>query len=175
MASAGGLRPFRTCKGLVKQSRRYFYACRDRHVRPQGSVSGRCIGNTHLVGPCGVPHICIPAKLICSRRAGEIRIRRITGSCRGVPARLPRRDPSHRLSLKFKLGSLERVRTAGHPMYTNFRRLENGDVIHIASRESLEDAFQLIARIRSLWSEEAEYVVRDAEGKQMFPTGQSVM
>lgn len=58
-------------------------------------------------------------------------------------------------------------------MYTIPRRLENEDVIHIASRESLDDAFELIARIRSLWSEVAENVVRDAKGEQRFRSSQS--
>ena len=33
--------------------------------------------------------------------------------------------------------------------------------------------FSLIPRIRSLWSEDAEYVVRDAKGEQRFRSSQS--
>jgi len=52
-------------------------------------------------------------------------------------------------------------------MYTVFRKLENGELMHIASRVSLGEAFQLIATIKSLWSEDAEYVVQDPAGKQV--------
>jgi len=58
-------------------------------------------------------------------------------------------------------------------MYTVFRKLETGDLMHIASRVSLEEACELIARIKSLWSEGGEYVVQDAAGKQVLPFDRS--
>jgi hypothetical protein len=57
-------------------------------------------------------------------------------------------------------------------MYTVCRKLENGDLIRIATRRSLEDAFQLIAAIKPL-CKSAEYVVHDPEGKQALPFDQS--
>jgi hypothetical protein len=49
-------------------------------------------------------------------------------------------------------------------LYRIFRRLGNGELLHIASRNSLDDAVALISSFKSLWTEEGEYVVQDDDG-----------
>ena len=50
-------------------------------------------------------------------------------------------------------------------MYSVFRQLENGEFLHVASRDELELAIQLVRELKVLWP--AEYVVRDSEGNDV--------
>lgn len=50
-------------------------------------------------------------------------------------------------------------------MYSVFRQVENGEFIHVASRDDIETAVQLIQALNSHWP--AEYVVRDSEGNDV--------
>ena len=44
-----------------------------------------------------------------------------------------------------------------------FRHPENGEFVHVASREDSEQAFQLVEEFKALWP--GEYEVRDSEGE----------
>ena len=50
-------------------------------------------------------------------------------------------------------------------MYSVFRQLENGEVLHVASRDELELAIQLVRELKVFWP--TEYVVRDSEGNDV--------
>jgi hypothetical protein len=53
-------------------------------------------------------------------------------------------------------------------LYRIFRKLGNGEFMHIASRHSPEDALELVATFKSLWPDEnAEYIVRDEDGNDL--------
>jgi len=51
------------------------------------------------------------------------------------------------------------------PVYAVFRKLENGEFVHIASRNELEQAVQLLEEFNVLWP--GEYLVRDSEGNDV--------
>lgn len=46
-----------------------------------------------------------------------------------------------------------------------FRQLENGEFVHVASRDELEQAVQLVEALNAHWP--GEYVVRDSEGNDV--------
>lgn len=50
-------------------------------------------------------------------------------------------------------------------MYSVFKQLENGEFVHIASRDELEQVVQLMETLNSHWP--GEYVVRDSEGNDV--------
>ncbi len=50
-------------------------------------------------------------------------------------------------------------------MYRVFRQLENGEFVHVAARDELEQAVQLVEALNAHWP--GEYVVRDSEGKDV--------
>ena len=56
-------------------------------------------------------------------------------------------------------------------MYSLLRELENGEFIHIASHNSIEQLLQLKEKLRNLWPSEGRYVVRDSDGDDVDPTG----
>ena len=58
-------------------------------------------------------------------------------------------------------------------MYSIFKRLENGELQHVAFRDEMEEAVQLAERLNSQWP--AEYVVRDAEGNHVHPRNRWLM
>ncbi|HMD06908.1 MAG TPA: hypothetical protein VKH63_05190 [Candidatus Acidoferrum sp.] len=47
-------------------------------------------------------------------------------------------------------------------VYSVFKKLENDEFVHVASREDLEQALQLVEALNAHWP--AEYVVRDSAG-----------
>ena len=53
-------------------------------------------------------------------------------------------------------------------MYTVYRKLENGEFLHLASRDELEEAVQLVKAFKVHWP--AEYVVRDSQGNDIHFT-----
>ena len=53
------------------------------------------------------------------------------------------------------------------PMYYVFRRLENNELIHVASRDQLEQAVELVEALREGFP--GEYVVRDSEENDIDP------
>jgi hypothetical protein len=52
-------------------------------------------------------------------------------------------------------------------VYTIFRRLADGEFVHVASRDELQKAVQLIEDLEALWPGQGEYVVRDSEGNEI--------
>jgi hypothetical protein len=46
-------------------------------------------------------------------------------------------------------------------VYRVFRQLENGELVHVALRDRLEQAAELAASLNATWP--GEYVVRDSE------------
>jgi hypothetical protein len=52
-------------------------------------------------------------------------------------------------------------------VYSVFRQLWNGELLHVASRDELEQAVQLVEKLKALWPGEGEYVVRDSEGNDV--------
>ena len=50
-------------------------------------------------------------------------------------------------------------------MYRVFRQLENGEFVHVGSRDELEQAFQLVEELKVFWP--GEYAVRDSEGNDL--------
>ena len=50
-------------------------------------------------------------------------------------------------------------------MFAVFRQLGNGEFLHVASREELEDAVQLMETFNTYWP--GEYLVRDSEGNDV--------
>jgi hypothetical protein len=52
-------------------------------------------------------------------------------------------------------------------MFSVLTRLEDGEVIFVASREQLGQAMQLAQDLNASWPR--EYVVRDSEGKNVEP------
>jgi hypothetical protein len=50
-------------------------------------------------------------------------------------------------------------------VYTVFKRTENGEFVHVASRNELEQAVQLVEALNADWP--GEYVVRDSEGNDV--------
>ena len=50
-------------------------------------------------------------------------------------------------------------------VYSVFRLLGNGEFLHVASRDELEDAVQLVKAFNAHWP--GEYIVRDSEGKDV--------
>ena len=50
-------------------------------------------------------------------------------------------------------------------MYTVFKQLENGELEHVAERNELEQAVQLVEALNAHWP--GEYVVRDSEGNDV--------
>ena len=50
-------------------------------------------------------------------------------------------------------------------MYRVFRQLESGEFVHVASRDELEQAVQLMEALNTHWP--GEYVVRDSEGNDV--------
>ena len=50
-------------------------------------------------------------------------------------------------------------------MYCIFRQLENGELVHVASRDQLEQAVKLVEALREGFP--GEYAVRDSEGNDM--------
>jgi hypothetical protein len=47
-------------------------------------------------------------------------------------------------------------------VYSVFKQLENGEFVHVASRNDLEQAVQLVETLNANWP--GEYEVRDSEG-----------
>lgn len=47
-------------------------------------------------------------------------------------------------------------------MYRVFKKLEDGELMHVASREEFEEAIEFARELQALWP--GEYVVRDSEG-----------
>ena len=58
-------------------------------------------------------------------------------------------------------------------MYRIFKRLENGELQHVAFREEMKEAVQLAEQLNSHWP--AEYVVRDSEGNHVHPSNPWLM
>jgi len=56
-------------------------------------------------------------------------------------------------------------------VYSVVRKIENDEFLHVASRDELEQALQLIEKLKALWPGEGEYVVRDSEGNDVDVTG----
>ncbi len=50
-------------------------------------------------------------------------------------------------------------------MYRVFKRLENGELEHVAFRDELEQAVQLVETLSAQWP--GEYAVRDSEGNDV--------
>jgi len=50
-------------------------------------------------------------------------------------------------------------------VYSVFRQLGNGEFLHVASRDELEQAVQLVEAFNAHWP--GEYVVRDSEGNDV--------
>lgn len=50
-------------------------------------------------------------------------------------------------------------------MYRVFRQLENGEFVHVASREELEQAVQLVEKLNTHWP--GEYAVRNSQGNDV--------
>ena len=50
-------------------------------------------------------------------------------------------------------------------MYSVFRQVENGEFLHVACRDDLALAVQLVRELKTFWP--AEYVVRDSEGNDV--------
>ena len=50
-------------------------------------------------------------------------------------------------------------------MYQVYRRIRSGELVHISSPESLEQARQLVEALYLHWP--GEYVVRDSEGNDL--------
>ena len=50
-------------------------------------------------------------------------------------------------------------------MYTLFKQLENGEFVHVASRDELEQVVKLVEALHAHWP--GEYVVRDSEGNDV--------
>ena len=50
-------------------------------------------------------------------------------------------------------------------MYSVFKQFENGEFLHVASRDELEQAVQLVGAFNVHWP--GEYVVRDLEGNDV--------
>lgn len=50
-------------------------------------------------------------------------------------------------------------------MYSVFRKLENGEFLHVASRDELEQVVQLVEAFNAHWP--GEYIVRDSEGNDV--------
>ena len=50
-------------------------------------------------------------------------------------------------------------------MYSVLKQRENGELEHVAFRDELEQAVQLIETLRAHWP--GEYVVRDSEGNDV--------
>jgi LPS sulfotransferase NodH len=50
-------------------------------------------------------------------------------------------------------------------VYRVFRQLESGEFVHVASRDELEQAVQLMEALNTHWP--GEYVVRDSEGNEV--------
>jgi hypothetical protein len=48
-----------------------------------------------------------------------------------------------------------------------FKQLENGELEHVAYRDELEQALQLVETLCAHWP--GEYVVRDSEGNDVDP------
>ncbi len=53
-------------------------------------------------------------------------------------------------------------------MYSVFKQLGNGEFVHVASRDELEQAVQLVEALYAHWP--GEYVVRDSEGNAVHLT-----
>ena len=53
-------------------------------------------------------------------------------------------------------------------MYKVLRKLENGEFLHVASRDNREEAVQLVAALNTYWP--GEYIVRDSDGRNIDPT-----
>ena len=58
-------------------------------------------------------------------------------------------------------------------MYRIYKRLENGELQHVAFRDEMEEAVQLAEKLNYHWP--AEYVVRDAEGNHVHPRNRWLM
>ena len=52
-------------------------------------------------------------------------------------------------------------------MYSVFVQLGDGEFLHVASRDELEQAVQLVEALKASWPH--EYVVRDSEGNKVDP------
>jgi hypothetical protein len=50
-------------------------------------------------------------------------------------------------------------------VYTVLRKLENGEYLHVASRDNREEVLQLVVDLNTHWP--AEYIVRDAQGRDI--------
>ena len=50
-------------------------------------------------------------------------------------------------------------------MYSVFKQFENGEFLHVASRDELEQAVQLVGAFKVHWP--GEYAVRDSEGNDV--------
>lgn len=50
-------------------------------------------------------------------------------------------------------------------VYTVLRKLENGECLHVASRDNREEVLQLVADLNTYWP--GEYIVRDAQGRDI--------
>ena len=58
-------------------------------------------------------------------------------------------------------------------MYTVFKQLQNGEFVHVASRDEYEQAVQLMEGLNSHWP--GHYVVRDSQGNAIDLTKPSAM
>ena len=47
-------------------------------------------------------------------------------------------------------------------MYTVFKQIQNGEFVHVASRDAHDQAVQLVESLNSYWP--GHYVVRDSQG-----------
>jgi LPS sulfotransferase NodH len=50
-------------------------------------------------------------------------------------------------------------------VYSVFKQLGNGEFVHVASRDELEQAVQLVEALSTHWP--GEYVVRDSKGNDV--------
>lgn len=50
-------------------------------------------------------------------------------------------------------------------MYNVFVQLGDGEFLHVASRDDLEEAVQLMGTLKAYWPQ--EYAVRDSEGNDV--------
>ena len=51
------------------------------------------------------------------------------------------------------------------PLYHLFRKLQDGEYLHIGSREALEDTQKLLEAFNSEWP--GDYIIKDAEGNEL--------
>ena len=55
-------------------------------------------------------------------------------------------------------------------MYELLRELENGEFVHVASHDSIDELLQLKEKLVNLWPSESRYVVKDSNGNDVNST-----